>query len=221
MLEAMLPCRLFLPEQFMEQPLAGVEALASYAIGRQVGEQLQGQPFPGLQIDALLQGLGDVLRGQLSPYKENELRSALDELNRRVQRMQKQQANSMAAAGEQFLKDNADKSGVSVTASGLQYEVLQAGSGKTPASSSTVRVHYHGTLIDGTVFDSSVQRGEPLEFPVNGVIRGWTEALQLMQEGARWKLYIPHELGYGARGAGGAIGPYTTLIFEVELIAVL
>jgi FKBP-type peptidyl-prolyl cis-trans isomerase FklB len=205
----------------MTEKLSGAEALASYAVGRQVGEQLQGQPFPGLNPDALLQGLGDVLKGQPCPYKETELRGALDEINQRVQRMQKQQANSMAAAGEQFLKQNATRPEVSVTASGLQYEVLQQGSGKTPAPSSTVRVHYHGTLIDGSVFDSSVQRGEPLEFPVNGVISGWTEALQLMEEGARWKLYIPHELGYGARGAGGAIGPYSTLIFEVELLAVL
>lgn len=205
----------------MTEKLSGVEALASYAVGRQVGEQLAGQPFPGMNPDALLQGLGDVLKGQASPYKEAELRGALDEINRRVQRMQKQQANSMAAAGEQFLKQNATRPEITVTDSGLQYEVLQAGTGKTPQRSSTVRVHYHGTLVDGTVFDSSVQRGEPLEFPVNGVISGWTEALQLMQEGARWKLYIPHELGYGARGAGGVIGPYTTLIFEVELLAVL
>jgi FKBP-type peptidyl-prolyl cis-trans isomerase FklB len=205
----------------MTQTFSGTEALASYAIGRQVGEQLQGQPFPGLNPDALLQGLGDVLKGQPCPYKEAELRQALDEINQRVQRMQKQQANSMAAAGEQFLKQNASRPEVTVTGTGLQYEVLQAGSGKTPAGNSSVRVHYHGTLIDGTVFDSSVQRGEPLEFPVNGVIRGWTEALQLMQEGARWKLYIPHELAYGARGAGGVIGPFSTLIFEVELLAVL
>lgn len=205
----------------MTQTFTGAEALASYAIGRQVGEQLQSQPFPGLNPDALLQGLGDVLKGQACPYKEADLRSALDEINQRVQRMQKQQANSMAAAGEQFLKQNATRAEVTTTASGLQYETLQKGSGKTPKSDSTVRVHYHGTLIDGTVFDSSVQRGEPLEFPVNGVIRGWTEALQLMQEGDRWKLFIPQDLAYGARGAGGAIGPYSTLIFEVELIAVL
>lgn len=205
----------------MTQTFSGAEALASYAIGRQVGEQLQAQPFPGLNPDALLQGLGDVLKGQPCPYKELELRNALDEINRRVQRMQKQQSNSMAAAGEQFLKQNATRPEVTVTDSGLQYEVLQPGTGKTPGSNSTVRVHYHGTLVDGSVFDSSVQRGEPLEFPVNGVIRGWTEALQLMQEGARWKLYIPHELGYGARGAGGVIGPYSTLVFEVELLAVL
>lgn len=205
----------------MSQPFSGVEALASFAVGRQIGEQLQGQPFPGLQVEALLAGLGMTLRGEDCPYKEAELRAAMDELNRRVQRMQKQQANGMAAAGEQFLKQNATRPGITTTASGLQYEVLEAGSGKTPQAASTVRVHYHGTLIDGTIFDSSVQRGEPLEFPVNGVISGWTEALQLMQEGARWKLYIPHDLGYGARGAGGAIGPYSTLVFEVELLAVL
>ncbi len=207
----------------MTQPFAGTEALASFAVGRQIGEQLQSQPFPGLHVEALLAGLGMVLRGEPCPYKESELRGALDELNRRVQRMQKQQANSMAAAGEQFLKQNASRAGITVTASGLQYEVLEPGSsdGKRPSTRSTVRVHYEGTLVDGTVFDSSIQRGEPIEFPVNGVIAGWTEALQLMQEGARWKLYIPHDLGYGARGAGGVIGPYSTLVFEVELIAVL
>jgi FKBP-type peptidyl-prolyl cis-trans isomerase FklB len=205
----------------MTQQFSGTEALASFAVGRQIGEQLQGQPFPGLQVDALLAGLAMVLRGEPCPYSESELRAAVDELNRRVQRLQKQQANDLAAAGEAFLKQNAQRDGVTTTPTGLQYEVLKTGSGKTPDRNSTVRVHYHGTLVDGTVFDSSVQRGEPLEFPVNGVISGWTEALQLMQEGARWKLFIPHELGYGARGAGGAIGPYSTLIFEVELLAVL
>lgn len=205
----------------MAEKYTSVEALASYAIGRQVGEQLTSQPFPGLEPDALLAGLGAVLKGEACPYKDAELRGAMDELNCRVQRMQKQQANSMAAVGEQFLKQNATKPGITVTSSGLQYEILEAGSGSKPDASATVRVHYHGTLVDGTVFDSSVERGEPLEFPVNGVISGWTEALQLMPAGSRWKLYIPHELGYGARGAGGAIGPYTMLIFEVELLAVL
>ncbi|HTQ98988.1 MAG TPA: FKBP-type peptidyl-prolyl cis-trans isomerase [Candidatus Acidoferrum sp.] len=205
----------------MTQPFSGVEALASFAVGRQIGEQLQGQPFPGLNVDALLAGIGMVLRGEACPYQEDELRAAVDELNRRVQRMQKQQANAMAAAGEQFLKQNAQRDGVTTTPSGLQYEVLQVGTGRKPDRDSTVRVHYHGTLVDGTVFDSSIERDEPIEFAVTGVISGWTEALQLMQEGARWKLFIPHELGYGARGAGGVIGPYTTLIFEVELLAVL
>lgn len=205
----------------MSQPFTGVEALASFAIGRQIGEQLQSQPFPGLHIDALIAGLSIALRGERSPYKEDELRAALDEMNRRVSRMQKQRANSMAAAGEQFLKQNAARPEVSSTGSGLQYEVLRQGTGKTPGPSSKVRVHYHGTLVDGTVFDSSVDRGEPIDFPVNGVISGWTEALQLMQEGAHWKLYIPHELAYGERGAGGVIAPFSTLIFEVELLAVL
>ncbi len=205
----------------MAEKYTSVEALASYAIGRQVGEQLTSQPFPGMEPDALLSGLSDVLKGQACPYKENDLRAAMDELNQRVQKMQKQQANAMAAAGEQFLKQNAARPGVATTASGLQYEILKEGKGPKPEAASTVRVHYHGTLVDGTVFDSSVQRGEPLEFPVNGVIAGWTEALQLMTQGSKWKLYIPHELGYGARGAGGVIGPYTTLIFEVDLLRVL
>jgi FKBP-type peptidyl-prolyl cis-trans isomerase FklB len=205
----------------MAEKYTSVEALASYAIGRQVGEQLTSQPFPGLEPDAMLAGLSDVLKSQACPYKEDELRGAMDELNRRVQKMQMQQANAMAAAGEQFLKQNATRPGVQVTASGLQYEIVKEGKGPKPEASSTVRVHYHGTLVDGTVFDSSVQRGEPLEFPVNGVIAGWTEALQLMTQGSKWKLYIPHDLGYGARGAGGVIGPYTTLIFEVDLLRVL
>jgi len=205
----------------MADKLTSVEALASYAVGRQVGEQLSSQPFPGLEPDALLAGLGDVLKGQASPYKEDELRGALDELNRRVQRMQQQQATAMAAQGEEFLKQNATKPGVVVTQSGLQYEVLKEGKGPKPGPESTVRVHYHGTLVDGTVFDSSVQRGEPIEFPVNGVIAGWTEALQLMPVGSKWKLYIPQNLAYGARGAGGAIGPYATLIFEVDLLRVM
>ncbi len=205
----------------MAEQYTSVEALASYAIGRQVGEQLTSQPFPGLEPDALLSGLSDVLKGQACPYKEDQLRGAMDELNQRVQRMQKQQANAMAAAGEQFLKQNAARPGVVTTASGLQYEIVKEGKGPKPEATATVRVHYHGTLVDGTVFDSSVQRGEPLEFPVNGVIAGWTEALQLMTQGSKWKLYIPHELGYGARGAGGVIGPYTTLVFEVDLLRVL
>jgi len=204
----------------MTEKYTSTESLASYAIGRQVGEQLSSQPFPGMHPDALLSGLEDVLKQQASPYKEDELRAALDEINRQMQRQQKQQANSLAAAGEKFLENNAKREEVTVTASGLQYEVLTPGSGKVPAASSTVEVHYHGTLVDGTVFDSSVDRGETIEFPVNGVISGWTEALQLMSEGAKWKLFIPSELAYGARGAGGVIGPHSTLIFDVELIAV-
>ena len=125
-----------------------------------------------------------------------------------------------ADAGRAFLAENGNRAGVVTTASGLQYEVLTSGDGLTPGPTDRVTTHYHGTLIDGRVFDSSMQRGEPIEFPVNGVISGWTEALQLMRVGDRWKLYIPPELAYGKRGAGGVIGPDETLIFEVELLGV-
>ena len=122
--------------------------------------------------------------------------------------------------GEQFLKENATKEGVKATSSGLQYKVVKEGEGKSPKASDTVRVHYRGTTIDGKEFDSSYKRGEPIEFPLNGVIRGWTEGLQLMKEGGKSMLYIPSKLAYGEQGAGGAIGPNETLIFEVELLKV-
>ncbi|MBL4864900.1 MAG: FKBP-type peptidyl-prolyl cis-trans isomerase, partial [Pseudomonadales bacterium] len=122
---------------------------------------------------------------------------------------------------EKFLIENAGRSEVTVTPSGLQYEILTAGDGEKPTISSTVRTHYHGTLIDGKVFDSSYDRGEPAEFPVNGVIGGWTEALLMMGIGSKWRLYVPHELAYGERGAGGDIGPYQALIFDVELLAIV
>jgi len=123
--------------------------------------------------------------------------------------------------GAEFLEENAKQEGVLVTESGLQYKVLEEGTGNSPAATNTVKVHYTGTLIDGTTFDSSVERGEPIEFPLNGVIPGWTEGLQLMKEGGKSILYIPYNLGYGERGAGGVIPPFATLIFEVELIEIV
>jgi FKBP-type peptidyl-prolyl cis-trans isomerase FklB len=122
--------------------------------------------------------------------------------------------------GETFLAENGKKEGVKTLASGLQYKVVKAGTGKTPKATDTVKVHYNGTLVDGTVFDSSIQRGEPASFPVNQVIAGWTEALQLMKEGDKWQLYIPAKLAYGEQGAGGKIGPNSTLIFDVELLSI-
>jgi len=193
---------------------------ASYGIGRQVGEQLAKQPFEGMSIKAVVAGISDVLEGKPSQIDEADIKSAIEELNQRLMKQQNENAGKQAGQGEQFLEENAKRAEVTVTDSGLQYEILESGEGETPSASSTVRVHYHGTLIDGTVFDSSVDRGEPIEFPVGGVIAGWTEALQLMKEGDKWNLYIPHQLAYGANGAGGAIGPYQALIFEVELIAV-
>jgi len=204
----------------MSDEFTSMDEKASYGIGRQVGEQLARQPFDGMSTKALLAGIGDVLDGNPSQVREADLKSAIDDLNQRIIKKQNENAGKEAAAGEQFLADNADRDEVKVTDSGLQYEVLASGDGETPSASSTVKVHYHGTLIDGTVFDSSVNRGEPIEFPVNGVIAGWTEALQLMKTGDKWKLYIPHNLAYGAQGAGGVIGPYQALIFEVELLAV-
>ena len=132
-----------------------------------------------------------------------------------------EQGKAQEEAGKAFLEENAKREEVTVLASGLQYEVLQAGEGDKPTASSTVKTHYHGTLISGEVFDSSVERGQPAEFPVNGVIAGWTEALQLMNVGTKWRLYVPSNLAYGERGAGGKIGPNTTLIFDVELLDIV
>jgi len=131
-----------------------------------------------------------------------------------------EQAKVLGAAGAKYLAENAAKEGVQVTDSGLQFEVVTQGEGETPTAESTVSVHYHGMLVDGTVFDSSVERGQPAEFPVGGVIAGWTEALQLMPVGSKYKLTIPSDLAYGERGAGAAIGPHATLVFEVELLAI-
>lgn len=145
-----------------------------------------------------------------SPEQGNETSNSNDKVSN---------MNNAVNAGVEFLQANAKKDGVVVTASGLQYKVLQSGNGATPGLTDTVVTHYHGTFIDGKVFDSSVDRGEPLEFPVNGVISGWTEALQLMKEGDKWQLFIPSELAYGKRGVG-PIPPDTALVFEVELIDV-
>lgn len=204
----------------MSDKFTTIDEQASYAVGRQMGQQLTSQPFDGMQIDAVKAGIADALAKNESQVSDEDMRAAIDDLNKRMQRQQEQQSTAQAADGEAFLKDNAARDGVVVTESGLQYEVVSEGTGDKPEASSTVEVHYHGTLIDGTVFDSSVDRGETIEFPVGGVIAGWTEALQLMPVGSKWKLYIPHDLAYGANGAGGMIGPFAALVFEVELISV-
>ncbi len=152
---------------------------------------------------------------------EAELQAAFQVLQSKMQAAAEAAAAQAAQAGVDFLAENAKREGVITLESGLQYEVVTAGTGATPDASSTVRTHYEGTLISGEVFDSSYKRGQPAEFPVGGVIAGWTEALQLMQEGAKWRLYIPSELAYGARGAGNSIPPHSALIFDIELIKVL
>ncbi len=198
-----------------------VEELVSYGIGRQMGQQLADNPFDGVSPAAVAQGLLDALNGVEMPYSNEQMQAAFVEINERMQAKEAEQSKTLAAAGEAFLAENAKKAGITVTASGLQYEVITQGSGAVPTKTSKVKTHYHGTLIDGTVFDSSVNRGQPIDFPVNGVIAGWTEALQLMPVGSKWRLYVPHNLAYGERGAGASIKPYAALIFDVELLDIV
>lgn len=195
--------------------------IVSYGVGRQLGDQLNADPFDGINADAIVQGLQDALGGVASPVSQEAFAKAFQEMNELMNAKQQEQAKALAAEGEAFLAENANKADVTVLESGLQYEILVAGQGEKPTAESVVSTHYHGTLIDGSVFDSSVERGQPAEFPVNRVIPGWTEALQLMPVGSKWRLYIPYQLAYGEQGSGGKIGPYSTLIFEVELLEIV
>jgi FKBP-type peptidyl-prolyl cis-trans isomerase FklB len=198
-----------------------LEQHASYGIGLQMGQQLADNPFDGLDIAAVAAGLAAAFYGDEPEVSEDQIRAAFEVISARMQEAQAEQAKLAAGAGEAFLAENAKKAGVTVTASGLQFEVLVQGDGEKPSRSSTVRTHYHGTLIDGTVFDSSYNRGQPAEFPVGGVIAGWTEALQMMPVGSKYRLYIPHNLAYGERGAGASIAPFSALVFDVELLAIV
>jgi FKBP-type peptidyl-prolyl cis-trans isomerase FklB len=195
---------------------------ASYAIGMDIGGNFKRQDI-AIDAKALAAGLADTLAGK-TQLTEAEARQALNDF--RTQLMAQHEAKQKAAGdknvkeGEAFLAANAKKEGVKSTASGLQYKVLKSGSGKTPKTSDTVKVHYHGTLIDGSVFDSSVERGEPATFPVDQVIPGWTEVLQLMKEGDKWQVYIPAKLAYGEQSPSPKIGPNSTLIFDVELLSI-
>jgi len=201
-----------------ELQLTTQEQQASYGIGLQMGEQLASNPFDGLDVSAVSQGIADAFSGAESKVAQEELQAAFQVISDRMQAAAAEQAKVLGAAGEKFLAENAKKEGVVVTESGLQYEIVTKGEGAIPTAESTVSVHYHGSLTDGTVFDSSVERGQPAEFPVGGVIAGWTEALQLMTVGSKYKLTIPSELAYGERGAGAAIAPHSVLVFEVELL---
>jgi FKBP-type peptidyl-prolyl cis-trans isomerase FklB len=200
--------------------LTNSQQRVSYCIGADIGKTLKGQDLD-LDAQALAAGLRDSIAGKLT-LTDEEMKEILTSFQKdmmsKMQVKQDAAATNNLKAGQAFLADNAKKEGVKVLASGLQYKILKSGTGKSPAATDTVKTHYHGTLIDGTVFDSSVERGEPVSFPVNGVIPGWTEALQLMKEGDKWQLFVPANLAYGERGAGGRIGPNSTLIFEVELI---
>ena len=189
----------------------------SYSLGVNVAKSVKNQGLESIDSEAIAQAFTDVFEGNELKISEQESNVILQEFFGKL--AQKAQSANVEA-GQAFLDENAKRDGVVTTATGLQYEVLAEGSGDSPKETDQVTVHYHGTLIDGTVFDSSVERGQPATFPVNGVIPGWVEALQLMNPGAKYKLFIPSNLAYGERGAGGAIGPNATLIFEVELISI-
>ncbi len=189
----------------------------SYALGLSMGQNLMSSGVESLNYNDLAEGIKDVLEKQKPQISYQEAQQVLNtfflELEQKV-------AGAAKAAGEQFLAENAKRAGVKTTASGLQYEVLEATLGQKPKATDKVKVHYEGTLTDGTVFDSSYKRGEPITFGLNQVIKGWTEGLQLMSIGSKYKLYIPYQLGYGAQGAGGSIPPYAALIFTVELLGI-
>lgn len=206
-----------------EQVFETTEQRASYGIGRQMGDQLARGSFEGVDVEAVITGLRDSYAGEGLRVPAEQIQAAFNEITQRMREAQEARAREAAAAGEAFLAENARREGVVTLESGLQYEVITAGEegGERPTASSKVRTHYHGTFIDGKVFDSSYERNQPAEFPVGGVIAGWTEALQLMTKGAKWRLYVPYQLAYGAQGSPGGIPPYSTLIFDVELLDIL
>lgn len=195
----------------------------SYIFGHNIGSRIKDDGIK-VDLDALIAGVKAALAGETSQLSEDETNATLQKFQENMQAQQEKAAAAAGAdnakAGAEFLATNAKRKGVTTTASGLQYEILTKADGPKPKKEDTVRVHYHGTLIDGTVFDSSVDRGEPTEFGVGDVIPGWTEALQLMPVGSKWKLFIPSNLAYGERGVSEDIGPNSTLIFEVELLGI-
>ena len=189
---------------------------ASYGLGVLVAQNFKSQNIE-INVDLLQKGFNEVMKGEKTPITDMQANTLIQKY------MQREQAKAFEPnrlAGEKFITENKTKEGIVTLQSGLQYQIMKAGDGPKPASTDKVKTHYHGTLIDGTVFDSSVQRGEPITFPVTGVIPGWIEALQLMPVGSKWKLFIPQDLAYGARGSGPTIKPYSALIFEVELLGI-
>ena len=189
----------------------------SYALGIGIGRQLADMGANDIVTEDFAAAMKDVLTGAQLQIDETEAQAMVQEY---LQRKGEERLKNVKAEGEAFLADNAKKEGIVTLPSGLQYQVLQEGNGKSPKATDQVKCHYEGTLINGKVFDSSYRRGEPATFTLNGVIAGWTEGLQLMKEGAKYRFFIPFNLAYGTRGAGQDIPPYATLIFDVELIEV-
>ena len=190
----------------------------SYAIGLGIGQNLLSMGAQGINVEDFAQAIADVLNRKETAISHNEAREIV---NKYFMELEEKMNAENIEKGKAFLEENAKKEGIVTLPSGLQYEVITEGNGKKPSATDRVKCHYEGTLIDGTLFDSSVKRGQPAVFGVNQVIKGWVEALQLMSEGSKWRLFIPSEVGYGAQQAGEMIPPHSTLIFEVELIEVL
>ncbi len=197
----------------------------SYALGLGIGRQLSDMGAQELNIDDFAQAIKDVIAGRELAIDNREAQQIVQDFFQAQEKKQRAanaaKHQALKAEGEKYLAENAKKEGVITLPSGLQYQVLREGNGKKPKATDSVRCHYEGMLIDGTLFDSSIQRGEPATFPLNGVIAGWTEGLQLMQEGAKYRFFIPYQLGYGERGAGGSIPPFAALVFDVELLEVV
>lgn len=190
----------------------------SYCFGLSIASNLISSGVTTINAEAFNDAMTTVFAGNMPEIMPDEANNILQDY---FEKLQKERSGKAKAAGEKFLAENKDKEGVVALPSGLQYKILKEGNGPKPKASDTVKCHYEGRLIDGTVFDSSIRRGEPAEFPVGGVIQGWVEALQLMPVGSKWQLYIPSEMAYGSHGAGQAIGPDETLIFDVELLAIV
>ena len=190
----------------------------SYSLGLSIASNLISSGVTTINAEAFIDGLNVVLSGKMPESMPDE---AINILQDYFDKLQQAKGKEAKAEGEKFLAENKKKEGVVALPSGLQYKILTAGNGPKPKASDTVKCHYEGRLINGTVFDSSIRRNEPAEFPVSGVIAGWVEALQLMPVGSKWQLYIPSELAYGTHGAGQSIGPNQTLIFDVELLAII
>jgi FKBP-type peptidyl-prolyl cis-trans isomerase FklB len=199
--------------------LKSPKARLSYALGMDLGNQFKGQSVE-LDPDSFARALKDVMSGRKLLMTEEQARATLAELQKTIMQKEQAQAEKNKAGGQAFLAKNKTAAGVVTLPSGLQYKILKAGAGKKPTLEDTVVCHYRGTLINGTEFDSSYKGNEPVSFPLKGVIKGWTEALQLMPMGSKWQLFIPPGLAYGDRGAGDAVPPNATLIFEVELLSI-
>jgi FKBP-type peptidyl-prolyl cis-trans isomerase FklB len=197
----------------------------SYALGIGIGRQLSQMGADSLNIDDFAQAIKDIIGGQPLQVSDSEAQQLVNSFFQQQEAKQRaaaaEKGKAAKEAGEKFLAENAKKDGIITLPSGLQYQVLKEGNGKRPKATDRVKCHYEGTLIDGTMFDSSIQRGEPAVFGLNQVIAGWTEGVQLMQEGAKYRFFIPYNLGYGEHGAGASIPPFAALVFDVELIEVV